>query len=220
MKRLPRSAGNLARRGSAVQHVERRSGVCSAMPLRWSRSRRSRAPCRRPGCVRPASTRATAAKTIWAMRAPRRDDEGIVAEIDQQHLDLAAIVAVDGARRVEARDAVVEGEARSAAAPGPRSLRGISSTSPVGTSARLPGRISMRPVVGNGGAQIEAGGAGGFIGRQRQALGMRQAHDADRRGLLSETIFMKPSVSDRDPKKVNRRSGLFNGFRQARPSSP
>ena len=61
-----------------------------------------------PARLRSVSVaRATAAKTIWAIRAPRRDDEVVVAEIDQQHLDLAAIVAVDGARRIEARDAVV-----------------------------------------------------------------------------------------------------------------
>ena len=41
-----------------------------------------------------------------------RDPERLVAVIDQDRLDLAAIVAVDGARRIEAGDAVIERQAR------------------------------------------------------------------------------------------------------------
>src|SRR5436305_1958282 len=44
-----------------------------------------------------------------------RDREGRVAEIGEDHLHLAAIVAVDRARRVEAGDAVLEREARARA---------------------------------------------------------------------------------------------------------
>ena len=50
--------------------------------------------------------------TSCAMRMPRTSSNGCAAEIDEQHLDLAAIVAVDRARRIEHGDAVLRGEPR------------------------------------------------------------------------------------------------------------
>ena len=53
----------------------------------------------------------TGAMTSWAMRMPRVIVNGSLAEIDQEHLHLAAVVGVDRAGRVEHGDAVPEGEA-------------------------------------------------------------------------------------------------------------
>src|SRR3546814_2298048 len=39
------------------------------------------------------------------------DDEGLVAVVDQDDADLAAVVGIDGPRRIQHRDAVLEGEA-------------------------------------------------------------------------------------------------------------
>ena len=52
-----------------------------------------------------------------------RDGERLFAVIDEDGFDLAAIVAVDGAGRVEHGDAVIEREARARRAPGFVSLR-------------------------------------------------------------------------------------------------
>ena len=49
------------------------------------------------------------------MRSPRLDGESLLAEVGEDHLHFPAIVAVDGARRVEAGDAVLEREARARA---------------------------------------------------------------------------------------------------------
>ena len=59
--------------------------------------------------------RATGAMTSWAMRSPRVEAEGRLAEIDQNDLDLAAIIGIDGAGAVEQGHAMFERQARARA---------------------------------------------------------------------------------------------------------
>ncbi len=54
----------------------------------------------------------TGATTHWAMRMPRFTVKASAAEIDEDHLHLAAIIAVDGARAVEHGDSGRKREAR------------------------------------------------------------------------------------------------------------
>ena len=42
-------------------------------------------------------------------------DEGLVAVIDEQNFQFAAVVGIDGARRIEHGDAVAQGQARAGA---------------------------------------------------------------------------------------------------------
>ncbi len=59
---------------------------------------------RRPRRTRARSTRWT---TSWATRSPRRSVDRLVrVVVDQQHLDLAAVARVDGARGVDDREPV------------------------------------------------------------------------------------------------------------------
>ncbi len=53
----------------------------------------------------------TGATTIWGDAHAAFDEEFLFAEIDQQDLHFAAIIAVYRSGRVEAGDAVLEGEA-------------------------------------------------------------------------------------------------------------
>ena len=86
------------------------------------------------------------AMTICAMFMPRVMRERLVAEIDQDRLHLAAIVAVDRARRVEHRDAVVEREAGARPHLRLRSLSGRSRSRCRWASRRAaPGASSMSP---------------------------------------------------------------------------
>ena len=86
-----------------------------------------------------------------------RDRERFAAEIDKQHLYLAAVVGIDRAGRVEHGDAVARGK------PGARPhLRfvpcGSAMAMPVGTSARAPGAMVSGASGRHRGQQIEAGG--------------------------------------------------------------
>ncbi|MNT64915.1 hypothetical protein D3C72_2028550 [compost metagenome] len=98
--------------------------------------------------------------------------------VDQDDPDLAAIVAVDGAGRIQAGDAVLQRQTRA----GPH----------LGLIARLqrdlqPGRDQLalsggqhdRLELGHGGAQVHARRSRRLIGGQGQALGVGQAFDAD-----------------------------------------
>ena len=71
-----------------------------------------------------------------------RDGEGRLPVVHQHHLELAAVVGVDGPRRVEHRHPVAQRQ------PGARAhlaleAGGMATAQPVGTSARSPGaRVS------------------------------------------------------------------------------
>ena len=79
----------------------------------------------------------------------------LLAVIDEYHLDLAPIVRVDGAGRVQNGDAMADERGRSAAGLAPRNPAGSSSAMPVGTSARSPGQgVSGAPSC-NGRREIE-----------------------------------------------------------------
>ena len=57
--------------------------------------------------------------------------------------------------------------------------RGSAMAMPVGICARAAGRDRHRRIRRHRGEQIEAGGAGALIGRQRQVGAVRQPHDLD-----------------------------------------
>ena len=86
-------------------------GACPSVPAsgRWSRSRRCRGRCRRPRPRRRNAARSTRCTSSWAIRSPGGDRERLVAVVDEDDLDLAAVVAVDDAG--ERVDAVADGEA-------------------------------------------------------------------------------------------------------------
>ena len=80
----------------------------------------------------------TDAMTICAIRSPRAMTKSSVPMIDQRHLDLTAIIPVDGAGCVENRDAMLDRKAR--ARPHLRlKSSGKAMAMPVATSARAPG---------------------------------------------------------------------------------
>ena len=135
-----------------------RSGLCGMRAFsigrrcacRSSRSRRRRAAVSETaadldelGTASPGST------TSCAMRSPRRISNGAWPRLASMTPHLAAIVAVDRARAVEHGDAVVEREARSAAAPAPRSRRAAR-----GSGRSAPARV--RPAPGSAGAACRA----------------------------------------------------------------
>lgn len=91
------------------------------------------------------------------------DDEILLAEIDQQHLHFAAIVAVDRAGRIEAGDTVLEGKSGAWADLRLETRRYFEDEagwhqSPLARSKRQ--WLGVR----HGGTKIHAGSAGGFIG--------------------------------------------------------
>src|SRR6202789_578579 len=105
-----------------------------------------------------------------------RDAERCVAVIDQDRLHLAAIVAVDGAGRVEHGDAVVERKAGTWAHLGFISLRQRNRDAAGHRGARAGREFD---VAHDGGEKIEAGGAFRRIVRQGGIGGMRQAPDRE-----------------------------------------
>ena len=105
---------------------------------------------------------------------PRVIVTGFAAEIDQQHLDFAAVVGIDGAGRVEHGETVLHGEA--GARPHLRLDAGGQRDGDAGGNERArAGRQRQRRVGRHRGEQIEAGGERALIGRQRQILAVRQA---------------------------------------------
>ena len=104
------------------------------------------------------------------------DDEGFAAGIEQNDADFAAVVLIDGAGGVGQGDAVAQGETGSWA-----DLEFVTRWQGDGQAGRnqqaLTGFDGDR--LADGRDEVHAGGAGGGIGRQRQACGMRQAADLD-----------------------------------------
>lgn len=97
------------------------------------------------------------------------NDEVLLAEIDQQHLHLAAIVAVDRAGRIEAGNAVLEGEAGAWADLRLEARRHLEDE-----SGRHQRPFSPRKRhglgVGHRRTKIHASRTGGFIGGQVQSI--------------------------------------------------
>ncbi len=110
--------------------------------------------------------------TIWAILLPRVMRKGLVAVIDQDRLDLAAIVAVDGAGRIEHSDAVVERQARTRP-----HLRLVANGQFDGDAAGDGGARTGHQFEFDfvGGEQIEARGAFSGISGKGQIVRMRQA---------------------------------------------
>ena len=108
-----------------------------------------------------------------------RDRERLAPEIDQEHLHLAAVVGVDRAGRVEHGDAVAGGEAGARPHLRLEAIRQLDDE---------PGRHEGAPawlqdegrIVRNRRQEIETGGAGGLVARQRQIV--RRAPAAGREG--------------------------------------
>ena len=171
------------RRSWANPQIVGPGALLTAVVSRCRSSRNRRA----PRAVSPARLRSSTAARVTGGEDDLRDAhaarhrEILVAEIDQQHLDLAAIVAVDRARRVEAGDAVLEGEAGARPHLALEAFRDFHDQA--GRHQRaLARQEQQRPVLRHGGAQVHAGRAGGLIGRQGEAVAMRQPDEADGSG--------------------------------------
>src|SRR5579859_3238208 len=112
------------------------------------------------------------------------DDEVLFAVVDQDNLHLAPVVGVDGARRVEAGDPVLERQARAwphLAFEAGREREGETRRHGEPRARAQRQRLVLR----HGGAQVHAGRLGGLVGGQRQVRAMRQAGDRDGRVHLS-----------------------------------
>src|SRR6185437_8979445 len=106
------------------------------------------------------------------------DGEILLAQVDQDHLHLPAIVGVDGAGRVQAGDAGAQSKAR--AGPHLRFEAGGQGHGEAGGHrVTAAGPEDHRLVLRHGGAQVHARGVRGLVGRQRQPLAVRQPHDPD-----------------------------------------
>ncbi len=108
------------------------------------------------------------------------DHEGCLAEIDQQHLHLAAIIAVDGAGRVEAGDAVLEGKAGARADLHLKALGHLEDEAGRHQRALTRGKRHRR-IGRNGGGKVHAGRTRRLVARQSEALAMRQAFQGKKR---------------------------------------
>ena len=148
-----------------------------------------------------ASTSTNAARsnrwtTSWAIRSPRRSSTGSVrVVVDQQHLDLAAVARVDGARGVHDRQPV----------PAARPERGCTrATYPSGSASAMPGR-HQRPLAGreddvDGRDQVGAGVAGVGVRRQRQVrVEPERPRSAGRAARRARGGRARPGPYPRDP---------------------
>ena len=124
------------------------------------------------------------------------DDEIVLAEIDQQHLHFAAIVAVDRAGRIEAGDTVLEGKSGAWADLRLEARRYFEDEA--GRHQR-PFSWSKRQwlCVRHGGTKIHAGSTSGFIGGQVQSIAIFQADEIElgRRRCVSVHPFISPLVA-------------------------
>ena len=166
---------------------------------RARRVRRSLRSNRIPRCPAPTPGRAstsvkTARSTRWntswaiAVAALQLDRLGRVV-VDQQHLDLAAVAGVDGARACSRGTARAGPPAPSGDGPARRTPRGTRSRCPVGTSARSPGaRVTSTAVIRS--APASPGWAYDGSGRSRSSR---------------RTATGRPeSDTDRDPSPIHR----------------
>src|SRR5680860_764603 len=109
-----------------------------------------------------------------AVAAP--DREALIAEIDQEHFHLAAIVGIDGAGAVQHGDAMLEREARARAHLRLVAVRQFEDEAGRHQHA-VAGIKGERAVLGHGSDQVEARRMRRLIGGQRQAFAVRQTHD-------------------------------------------
>lgn len=121
------------------------------------------------------------------------DDEILLAEIDQQNLHLATVIAIDRAGRIEAGNAVLEGETRARTDLCLEARRHLEDEA--GRHERTAAR-SKRQRLGHGRTKIHAGGARSFIGGQVQSIAIRQADEIElgRRRCVSVHPFISPVI--------------------------
>ena len=122
-----------------------------------------------------SSTCSTAATTIWAMRSPRVMTNSAVPVIDQRHLDLAAIIAVDGAGRIQHGDAMLDRKA--GARP---HLRLVTVRQCDGKAGRhQDARAGLQSDRISAARRSMPARPPWFIGGQRQVCAVGQTHDAN-----------------------------------------
>src|SRR5438876_4325778 len=102
------------------------------------------------------------------------DRDGILSEVGEDHAELAAVVAVDGAGAVRAGDALAQRQA------GARSDLAFESV-PDGDrkASRNQGTLPGRERDGGIGAQVEAGGSGGRVRGERKGFSPRRGGPDD-----------------------------------------
>ena len=106
------------------------------------------------------------------------NDEIVFAEIDQQHLHFTAVITVDRAGRVEAGDTVLEGEAGARTDLRLETCRDLENEAGRHQSA-FARRQRQRFGLGHRSTQVHAGGTGGFVRWQVQAIAIRQADEIE-----------------------------------------
>src|SRR5208283_1878619 len=111
---------------------------------------------------------------------PRAPDnlERLIAEIDQQHADFAAIIGIDRSRRVEDGDAVIAREPRPRPHLGFVILRNIECDAGWNQISAARFEHDFR-AVRQGGEEIDPSRSWCLIGGQGQAFAMRQAFHSD-----------------------------------------
>ena len=152
-------------------------------------------PPRAPKAAKAPRTRRR--KLVDALQADRRhrreedlrdalatlDHEGLVAEVDEGHHQLAAVVTVDRSGAVDQRDAVLEGEPRTGTDL-PFPVRRDGEGDPARDEPALAGRDRHRGVLGEGRAEVEARGAFGGPRGEGKALAVMQHLHLDERQRL------------------------------------
>src|SRR5215216_4386129 len=105
--------------------------------------------------------------------------------IDQQDVDLAAVICIHRTRRIQDRNAVLGG--KSGTRPHLRLISWRQRDRQPGRHHRIfSRRQDQRRVRGNCGQKVEPGGVRALIGRQRKAFAMRQLVDLDFHGRAHE----------------------------------
>ena len=109
-----------------------------------------------------------------------RDGEGLEPVVDEEDLHLAPVVGVDRAGAVEDGDAVLRGEA--AAGPDlPLGAEREGELEPGRDEGVRAGR--ERDGLGDGGAEVEPGGAFGGVGGEVEPFAVREDCDRDADGI-------------------------------------
>jgi hypothetical protein len=150
------------------------------------------------------------------------DRERRVAVVDQQHADLAAIVRINRARRIQHGDTVLRCEAR--AGTDLRLVARWQRDRKASVHQRaLPGRKHKRRIFGNRGQEIEPRGIRALICRQRQTFTMRQLPDIDSTVLTTDLLgFSQARLAIAPPMRLglfaHHRPGVDSDFVSSRAS--
>jgi len=123
------------------------------------------------------------------------DYEFLCSQIDEQYHDLAAIIAVDRAGRIQAGDAMLEGEARSGTYLRLVSIGDFEDQTRWNQKA-LPWSQLQRLALGAGGAQIHSGRAACLVGRQVERLAMWQPYYVYPDVRAAHVISRNPAPQD------------------------